>query len=113
MSNNDIIKLKNNKEKDDIEQDALKLNNKIKIKFIFYFIIGFILLLFFWYYLSMFSVIYRNTQIILIEDTLLSFGFGLLIPFVIYLFPGLFRIPALSNKNRYYMYKISEIIQEF
>ncbi len=48
----------------------------------------------------MFGVIYKNTQIHLLKDILMSFGLSLLFPFEIYLIPGIFRIPALSNVNK-------------
>ena len=53
----------------------------------------------------MFCAIYKNTQIHLLKDTLMSFGLSMISPFVIYLLPGLFRIPALSNikKNRKFL----------
>ena len=87
--------------------------NKIKIKFLFYFIISTIFLIFFWYYLAMFCAIYKNTQIHLIKDTLLSFASSFIEPLGIYLIPGLFRIPALSekNKNRPMLYKFSKILE--
>ena len=63
----------------------------------------------------MFGAIYRNTQFHLLKDTLVSFGLSLLYPFGIYLIPGFFRIPALSNpkKKKEYLYKISKILQIF
>ena len=48
----------------------------------------------------MFCAIYSNTQLHLVKDTLISFGLSLLYPFGIYLLPGIFRIPALSNRNK-------------
>ena len=59
-------------------------------------------LVFFCYYVSMFGVIYKNTEYYLLKDTLISFGLSFLEPFGICIFPGLFRIPSLSNpkKNR-------------
>ena len=61
----------------------------------------------------MFCAIYVNTQIHLIKETILSYLLSLIEPFVVYLIPGLFRIPALSkqNQNRYFLYKFSKIIQ--
>ena len=51
----------------------------------------------------------------LLKETLISFGLSLLIPFVIYLLPGIFRIPSLSieNKKREYLYKFSKFLQSF
>ena len=87
----------------------------LTIKFTVYFIISFIFLLFFWYYISMFGVIYNNTQIHLLKDTLMSFGLSLIIPFLFYLLPGFFRIPSLSNtkKKRQYLYNFSKFLQSF
>ena len=60
----------------------------------------------------MFCAVYVNTQIHLIKDTLISYSISFFYPFAIYLLPGLFRIPSLSNtKNkRKYIYQISKII---
>ena len=91
------------------------LKVKLLIKFILYFIISSLFLLFFWYYLSMFGVIYRNTQLHLLKDTLMSFGLSLIIPFLYYLLPGIFRIYSLSNTNkkRECLYKFSKFVQSF
>ena len=84
-------------------------------KFVLYFIVSSLFLLAFWYYVSMFCVIYRNTQMLLLKDTLMSFGISLIIPFLIYLLPGVFRIPSLSNikKKRKYLYNFSKFLQSF
>ena len=85
------------------------MNHTLRIKFILYFILSFIFLLFFWYYLSMFGAVYINTQFHLLKDTLVSFGLSLLYPFGLCLLPGLFRIPALSDpkmKRIYYFWKL-------
>ena len=89
----------------------IKLNKKLKIKFALYFIISSIFLLFFCYYISMFCAIYVNTQIHLIKDILISYSLSLFYPFAIYLLPGIFRIPSLSNSKREYLYQISKIVQ--
>ena len=85
------------------------------IKFTLYFIISFLFLLFFWYYISIFGVIYNNTQMHLLKDTLISMGLSLIFPFVIYLIPGIFRTPSLSikNKKRECLYNFSKILQSF
>ena len=115
LSNNNLLELKDDKLKKKIKNKSKRLINKLIIKFILYFIISLIFLLLFWYYLSMFCAIYRNTQYHLIKDTLISFGFSLLYPFGINLLPGIFRIPALSNpkKKRILLYKFSKVLQFF
>ena len=63
----------------------------------------------------MFGVIYKNTQLYLLKDTLISLGQSLLIPFGLYIIPGLFRISALSNRKnkRKYLYNFSKFLQIF
>ena len=75
---------------------------------------SFFILLFFWYYISLFGSIYVNTQIHLLKDTLISFGLSLVYPLVIYLLPGLFRIPSLANPKdkKEYLYNFSQILQK-
>ena len=113
LSESDILTLKSKKENKDLYKKEEDLNKKLQIKFVLYFIISTILLLLFWYYLSMFCAIYKNTQLHLIKDTLISFGLSLIYPFGINLLPGFFRIPSLSDKkgNRKYLYAISKILQ--
>ena len=115
LSNDKIIEFKQNKNIKDIKKKGNDLYNKLKIKFIIYFIISFQLLLLFWYYISMFGTVYKNTQYYLLKDTLLSYGLSMLYPFGICLLPGLFRIPALSDpkKKKQYLYKFSQFLQIF
>ena len=105
------IKYENNSSKNKIE--IPKSLYCIKIKLICFFIISYIFLIFFWYYLSCFCAVYRNSQLYLILDSLYSFGMSLLYPFAICLFPGFFRIPSLRNKkkNKECLYNFSKIIQ--
>ena len=109
ISNDAIIDFKQNEETNNINERGEKLIKKLKIKFVFYFILGFILLIFFWYYISMFNAVYRNTQFLLLKDTLMGFGLSLVTPFVIYLIPGIFRIPALTTPNRRCIYNFSKL----
>ena len=85
----------------------------LKIKFIIFYLLSFIFLLFFWFYLSCFCAVYKNSQIYLIEDTLISFGLSLFYPIVLNLLPGIFRIPSLVNekKDKKSLYDLSKIIQ--
>ena len=113
LSESDILELKEKKKIIGLNKRNKELNSKLQIKFLLFFIVSFIFLLFFWYYISMFCAIYSNTQTHLIKDTLLSFTLSMIYPFGIYLLPALFRIPALSNENnkRNCLYKLSKILQ--
>ena len=112
LSNDDIINLKQYKIKNNIHKKENDLNYKFKVKFISYFFFSFLFLLFCWYYLAMFCTIYENSQYHLIKDTLISFGLSLIYPFIINLFPGCFRFPALKNKRKC-EYNLSSILQAF
>ena len=115
LSNEAIINFKQSKTIGNIKKIGKKISDCLKLKFIAYFITSFIFLLFFWYYISIFGVIYRNTQYHLLKDNLISLGLSLLTPFILYIFPGLLRIPSLSNpqKKRMCLYRMSKILQFF
>ena len=110
LTEKNLLKIKNedNKNLDNILKNEL---NCLKKKFVLFFILSFIFLLFFWYYLGCFGAVYKNTQIHLIKDTLISFGFSLIYPLILNLLPGILRIPSLKNKNRKCLYNISKIVQ--
>ena len=55
---------------------------------------------FFWYFISAFCSVYKNTQIILIKDTLISFTISMIYPFGLNLLPGMFRIPSLRDEKK-------------
>ena len=109
LTEKNIIEIKKNK--NDVINKSAWILKCLTIKFIIFFILVFIFLILFWYYLSCFCVVYENTQVHLIKDTIISFGISLIYPFGIYLLPGLFRIPSLKGKNREYLYSMSTIIQ--
>ena len=106
-----FIEYRNTAKKEKILNSGYKLKRIFKIKFVIFFILNFILLGWFWIYLSCFSAVYHNTQMYLIKDTLISFGTSLISPFAFYLLTGIFRIPSLKNKNRKYFYQMNKILQ--
>ena len=109
LTEKDILEFK--KEETNIEEKRSKLLKKIFIKLIIFFILIYLLLIFFWFYLICFCGIYKKTQIHLIKDTAISFGLSLIYPYIIYLLPGILRIPSLKSQNKEYLFKISNIIQ--
>ena len=111
LTERDVLKFKQLKNKNNLNKESKKVIKYIYIKFIVFFIIAFIFLLLFWYYITSFCAIYVNTQYHLIKDTLISFCLSMIYPFGIYLIPGIFRIPSLRAKGRETMYKFSKIIQ--
>ena len=111
LSSKDVIELKKEKNVDKIKVKEKEVLNKLRIKFILFFILSFILLVTFWYYITCFCGIYINTKLHLIKDTIISFALSLLYPFGIYLIPGLFRIHSLKSNNKECIYKISNLLQ--
>ena len=110
LSQKDILEVKQNLEISKVELACIKVKKCLKIKRIIFMIIGCLLLLFFWYYLSCFCSVFVNTQISLIKDTLISYCLSLIYPFGINLLPGLLRIPAIKNKNQKFLYILSRFI---
>ena len=113
LTENNILPIKSAQK--NINEMKLKILKCLVFKFITFFLLDFIFLLLFWYYLSSFCSVYKNTQTHLITDTLVSFGLSMIYPFGINLLPGIFRIPSLnsSKKDKKCMYIFSKILQIF
>ena len=112
LSERNILNLKQEKDIKRANEMYKDIKDCIFTKFIIFFVISNFLLLFFWYFISCFCAVYTNTQLILIEDTMISFLLSMFYPFLINLFPGIFRIPALrvKNKDKESLYKFSQFI---
>ena len=112
LSEKSILILKKAKKAIDCFQQSQNVERCLKLKCIIFFIFSFLIMLFFWYFITCFCAVYTNTQIILIKNTLFSYGLSMIYTFGIYLLPGIFRIPALKalkiDKNT--LYKISIIL---
>ena len=115
LSQDNIVELKQIKKKENLKKIQNKIYRIIKIKFTLFFLSSFIILIFFGYYITCFCGIYKNTQIHLIKDSIMSLIISLLIPFILYIIPGIFRIPSLRviKPNRIVLYKISQFIENW
>ena len=113
MTEKNVIKLK--KEEGGTKEKVVKFSKCLEIKFIVFFVLEFLFLLFFWYYISCFCAVYRNTQIHFFKASLMSFGLSLIYPFGICLIPGTLRFPAIrtDKKELECCYKLSKILQLF
>ena len=112
LSENNILSIKRAKQMKIAIKRAKRVKSYLQVKFIIFFIVSFLLTLFYWYFISCFCAVYTNTQIILIKDSLISFGVSMLYPFGINIIPGFFRIPALraKNKDKMCFYKFSQLV---
>ena len=108
----DEVILNINKEKniEDIKERAAKAKKYLMIIIILFFIIGFILLGIYLFYIGCFCAVYTNTQFYLIKDTIISFAFSLIIPFIKYLVPCIIRNKSLQKPGEC-LYNISKIFQ--
>ena len=96
LSEDNILEFKKDKDLENINDKKANIINKLKIKFIMFFIVSFIFILSFWYYLGCFCAVYRNTQFHLIKDTLISYSVGYITPFGTNIITALIRIHSLK-----------------
>ena len=116
LPQDNIVDIKQEKEIKNLDNDNLrKIIKSLKSKFIAFFIVAFIILLFFWYYISCFCGIYENTQMHLIKDSVTSLIASFLEPFILYLLPVIFRILSLRREkpNRRFFYKLSGFLENY
>ena len=97
------------------KRDIKKIIKCMIIKLIMFFI--FVLLFFgiYWYIISIFCGVYRNTQIAFIKDSIISFSISLIYPFILYFFSACIRIYSLksSKKGAKCIYNLSYAIPFF
>ena len=112
ISEDKILDMKKEKDSEKAKEKANSIKNKLKLKLIIFIVLSSLLMLFFWYFISCFCAAYKNTQTILIQDTLISFITSMIYPFGLKLLPGIFRSPSLRTlkKDQKYIYKISKLV---
>ena len=112
LTQSDVLKLKDKKNHTSVKdiEDWVKMT---KCKFIFFFVISELLLIFFWYYLGCFCAVYRDTQFHLIKDTLISFATSMIYPLFMNLIVSILRFASLkTNKEiKEWLYYSSKIVQ--
>ena len=92
-----------------------KIMKCIYIKLIFFYIFTFVVFGMYWYIISVFCGVYRNTQKTFIKDSIISFCICLSYPLILYFISACLRICSLRNskKNLKYVYKLSYMIPIF
>ena len=85
----------------------------LKIKYTFFFILGLAFIGIVWLLISSFGAVYKNTQIFIFENALLSLAISLIYPFFINLLPCMFRSCSLNSKDKSCecIYKFSKFLQ--
>ena len=114
LSNNSFLHLRKiqKRNRNKAIKESVELIKNLNIRFNIYYLIGLLLLSSFWYYISAFCAVYKNSQLLLFENTLSSYALSLIYPFALNLFPGIFRISALraKNKNKNCLYSFGNLI---
>ena len=107
-----ILQIRTVEKIDGIVVSAKKKYKCIVIKFHLFFLALFSFNFLFWYFISCFCAVYKNTQWALIKDTLVSFILSLFYPFGTCLITAFLRIISLrdKNKNKKCLFKISRLI---
>jgi len=110
LSQRNILEIKNENNECNLRPKVITVIKCLIIKFVCFYIITFLFLILFWYYISCFSIVYKNTQKHLFINSLIGLLISFIYPFIFCLLPGIFRIPSLKSPGKY-IYKISKIIQ--
>ena len=113
LSERNLLNVKIQTSMEVAEKVAEKEKRNLFWKYVIFFISGIIFLLFFWLLLSSFGAVYKNTQLFVFENTLISFAISFIYEIFINIFPCVFRIPSLNSKekNKEYIYRFSRFLQ--
>ena len=112
LSHTNILEIKNEKNKYNLKGKAITIIKRLIIKYICFFISTIFFLLFFWYYISCFCAVYKNTQIYVFKVILIGHLILLFYQFIFCLIPCILRILAIKKPGEN-IYKLSQIIQFF
>ena len=113
LSYRNLLELKNEENKKKIKDLAQSVKRCLICKYITFYVLSFIFITFFWYNLSSFCAVYKNSQVFVIENTLISFGISLLYPFFFNFLPTICRVCSLKDKKtaNKFLYKLSKFLQ--
>jgi hypothetical protein len=113
LSERNIAEIKNAENAEKASDKVDNVQRTLVIKYIILYVVGTLFLGFCWYYLSSFGAVYQNTQVYLMDNTLISLAFSFVYPFAINIIPGILRSMSLSsgNKDKGCLYKASQFIQ--
>ena len=111
LSERNIILIKRENTYNAAYLKADQVKKRLTIKYICFYCIGLIFLIFFWYYLSSFGAVLQNTQIYLIKSTAICFSVSIFYPFFINVFPAILRKCSLKDDKSECLYKVHKFFQ--
>ena len=106
-----LKKDKDVKDKDSLINEGEKIKKCLIIKYIIFFVLGFIFLIIFWFYLSSFCAVYKNSQVYVIKNSFISFVISFIYQFIFILLPTAFRLFSLKRKQNEFIFKLSQILK--
>ena len=98
LGKNGVREIRNETQIEKVRESVKSFLCCLKCRIWMYFNFSLAFLIGFWYFVSAFCIIYKNTQWIIIKDTLMSFAFGFIYPFIFCLIPTIFRNCGLCCK---------------
>ena len=113
FTENNVVSIREEDETDKTEK-IRKVLTAVTMKCYLFFVFNLFSLIFIWVYLACFFTIFKNTQIFVIKNTLISFGISLVAPIALGIIPCSIRFFSLSNresKNRLCAYYFSKALQ--
>ena len=111
LSEKNVINIKKKLTYDESCDEADKTKRCLIIKYISFYAVGIVFIILFWYYLSSFCAVYKNTQIFLIINTFITLAISFIYPFVINLLPAFIRKISLQNNDKKCLYRVNRYIQ--
>ena len=112
FTENNVVSIREYNETD--KEDKIRhVFTTVSMKCYIFFIFNLFSLLFIWVYLTCFFIIFKNTQIFVLKNTLIGFGISLFVPIILGFIPCCLRMLALANresKNRLFVYYLSKIL---
>ncbi len=109
LSENNILKIKSNNNRNKILIKSIHLFKCLRIKFNFFFIFGFAFLCFFWYFISAFCAVYRNTQKTYLKNCIFSFSLSMIYRLIENIIPAFLRIQSIKMKNGKFVFILSKV----
>jgi len=113
LSERNLLQLKYEEKQKNFSDKANKVKKFLILKYIIFFIFSFLFLIIFWYYLSSFCAVYKNSQVYLIKNTAISFTMSLVFTIFFIIFPCFLRISSLKNNGNKCFFQTSRILQYF
>ena len=100
LTDRNIYAIKALSKEEDNKDKIFKILKDARHKLIAFFVVAFVILLFYWYFISAFCAVYPATQKIYLIDCTISFVIFSIIPFFVYAISTIFRVISLKDDKK-------------